>query len=365
MSTLIHGPPSSADLQALFKAVSSFESLQELHMGIVGLLPDAYGPLADAFEKALTDCDQLQSVAISADHRSQGFLTAQIARVLAQRLPNLANLKRLNLHACGEFMAEWTDEQRHPGSVRSASYRDLFQALCRCTVLEELNLTMMLMHEGISSDRDHFIASNLANFPSTLRVLKLRGSVSGASLRALDARISELFTGSLNFHWLPKLQELDIGHSFLGDYGTNALLPILTRLGKLQALDLSENEITSVGAERLAPVLGNLTNLTRIDVRDNKLEDSGILALCATFQNLKGLQHVDVSYCDVSIEGSTILGNALGGVTNLRHLHMKGCKLTKRLWEREGDPDSDCMGARALADALRQHTNLRSLSLVR
>lgn len=126
---------------------------------------------------------------------------------------------------------------------------------------------------------------------------------------------------------------------------------------------MSENEITPVGAERLAPVLATLACLRHIDVRDNRFEDRGLVALCCAWDHLKLLEHVDVSYCDVSIQGSVVLARSLANLTNLQHLHMKGCKLTMRLWERN-ERTGDCMGARALTDALSQHTNLRNLSLV-
>jgi hypothetical protein len=206
-------PPSREALAALFSAVATFTSLQELHMGIVGPLPDAYGIVAQSFERALTECSQLQSLAINADHRSQGFLTAQVAPTLARCLPRLANLRRLNLHACSELMAQLTDDRVTPGSVRSASFRDLFAAICRCSALEELSLTMMLTHEGIASDRDHFLASHLAGLPATLRVLKLRSSVTGGCLRALDSRLTDDADGVNT--WLPELQELDVGMSAL------------------------------------------------------------------------------------------------------------------------------------------------------
>lgn len=207
-SKIPHSSPQD-NLRTLFSAVATFTSLQELHFSIVGLLPDAYGPVAQSLEHALSECQQLQSITMNADHRSQGFLTAQAAPVLARCLPRLTNLKKLNLHACAELMTE-LDDQRNPGSVRSASFRDLFVAVCRCTSLEELSLTMMLTHEGIASDRDHFLASNLSGLASSLRVLKLRSSVTGGCLRALDSRLSDVVDEGSATSWLPQLQELDV-----------------------------------------------------------------------------------------------------------------------------------------------------------
>lgn len=344
-------PPGPVILQALFTATATFKSLRELHVGSVGAL-NATEAVVASFRQVLQQCSALSVLSVHGGRRNPGFLTDSVALVIASCVPDLPQLEELELN---------TTHRPAGGQLSAKSVDKVLAGLASCSSLKKLTLTSIVCSQG-SSQQPWPLAAALMQLPN-LESLKLRGSLTATNLRGLMSLMNDLERVSLM-----ELRELDISNNSLGDEGAMALTNVLKQLPTLKTLDVSENDITVHGAEDLATAFTQLHHLRVLNMMDNRFADPGTEVLSASISALTNMETLDVSFCDMSVDGSAHIASAIAHFHKLQHLNMAGCKLSARFWERRprssNDADDECSGARALGEALGQHSNLQQLSLM-
>jgi Ran GTPase-activating protein (RanGAP) involved in mRNA processing and transport len=344
-------PPPPTLMKAIFTAAATFTSLRELHIGPLGSSNVTCG-VVDSFRKTLCECKGLCAISVHGGRRDMGFISDSVLIAMARSLPGLPLLESFELN---------TAHRPGAGQLAPESIKELFEGIGMCSSLKMLTLTA-IVHGERPVNQGSPLANMLVKL-TNLQRLKLRGSLTASSLRDLVTLLKDSEGVSLT-----KLWELDASNNALGDEGSRALAAFLQRLPTLESLNISENDIAIHGAEVLALVFSGMTQLRVLNLMDNRIADEGAHALSRAWTGLTNMENLDISFCDISGDGSAVLATAFAKFSKLQQLNLNGCKLSARFWERRQAGNSysgdDCAGARALGQALKQHSNLRNLSLM-
>jgi Ran GTPase-activating protein (RanGAP) involved in mRNA processing and transport len=259
----------------------------------------------------LTNESGLQSFSLTGDRE---LLDAERARVL------FAPLKKL-------------------GSTNSDSSTEL--------ELDRLSLSGKSFDAGAAAvAAEHFARLR----PRSLRVLHLADVIAGRP-ESEALKVLELLATALADH---DLVELDMSDNALGAKGVRACAALLRRSERLESLVLCNNGLAADAIQLVVTVItqdGKQVALRKLHLFNNLLQDDGAIALVPLLERARMLEDFRFASLRVSRRGAAAISQALA----------RGSMTLKRLDMTDNTLGAD--GARALADALTQQTDLEELYL--
>ncbi|OZJ02447.1 hypothetical protein BZG36_04393 [Bifiguratus adelaidae] len=115
---------------------------------------------------------------------------------------------------------------------------------------------------------------------------------------------------------------LDLSNNTIGDKECKALAKYLKVNRCLRYLDISSNRIGPAGAKRIAKALATHPCLERLYLQGNNFKAKGSIPLAQMLLDNHTLRHVDLGFNRLHYEGVTNLSHALLGSTQLKSLRL-------------------------------------------